>query len=225
MEGFHPAVDAFSADIAHHCGVHVLRRRLYVGRGRNVRKSVVDNRGYHDGRLCLHDRADHRLSAAVPHTLPLPSARTTAVFLRSVHRQRLPLHGIRFSAASGFPVVHQRLFQNRQHIRLLEQRTAENHTQTGFHRVFSLSVHLRAGQRAACQHSHRLQHYRLRLAGHASAHHRCFSRCVRTYLFRHAPSFCSLSASTEPPPYAIPISAWELSGNTICSTSSCCSDA
>ncbi len=186
MERFHTPAPAFPADTHHHHRLHVLRRCLHDGRLGDVGQPVVGYRGHHDGRLCLDDGTDHRLSAPVPHSVPVSPPRAVALLGRRLYRERLPVHGLPLSTAGRLPFVHQRLFQNRRYLRLLEQRTVKDYSHPQFRRLFPLPLHLCAGERATGQHRHGIQPLCLRLASHAPHHDRRLYRRFRPGLLRHA---------------------------------------
>lgn len=164
----------------------VFGRRIHVGRLGDVGQPVVDYRRHHDGRLRLDDGTDHGLSAAVPHSVPLPAAQPAALLGRGLHRERLPVHGLRLSAAGGAALVCQRLLQDCSHLCLLEQRTAQDYPQTRLCRLLPLPLHLCAGERTTGQHRHGVQPLCLRLAGHAPHHDRRLHRGLCPGLLRHA---------------------------------------
>lgn len=156
MEGFRSPATAFSAHHSHHYRLHVLRRRVYVGRRRDDRNVGMDKRRCHDGRLRVHDRPYNGIPVAIQNSVPLPHTRTASVLGRPVHRVRLHLYGVRLPTTRRATLLCQRLLQDCRNIRMLEQHSAQDNTQKRFCRVLPVPLHICSRQRATRQHSHRL---------------------------------------------------------------------
>lgn len=129
MEGFRSGIPAFPAHAADYRHIHAVRGRIYVGGYGDIGQSFVDKGGYIDGRLCVDDRPYNSFPAAVPYPFPIPDTQHPAGLGRGIHRLRLRVHGLPIPAAGGAHVIHKRIFQDTQHVRLLEQPAVAHYTQ------------------------------------------------------------------------------------------------